>query len=154
LANSHGLIVIEDLRIKNMTGSAKGTLAQPGVNVAQKRGLNRSILAQGWGELHRQLAYKTGWYGSQLAVVPASYTSQTCSARGVVDARSRESQTRFRCTASGHTEHADVNAARVILARAAIGHEDGGRIRPLQRGEPSRRKPGPRTANHPAERAA
>ena len=37
LANSHGLIVIEDLRIKNLTGSAKGTLAQPGVNVAQKR---------------------------------------------------------------------------------------------------------------------
>jgi|SRR5450631_4270387 putative transposase len=61
LANSHGLIVIEDLRIKNLTGSAKGTLAEPGVNVAQKRGLNHSILAQGWGELHRQLAYKTGW---------------------------------------------------------------------------------------------
>ena len=37
LANSHGLIVIEDLRIKNLTRSAKGTLAQPRVNVAQKR---------------------------------------------------------------------------------------------------------------------
>jgi IS605 OrfB family transposase len=93
LANSHGLIVVEDLWIKNMTRSAKGTLAEPGVNVAQKRRLNRSILAQGWGELHRQLAYKTGWYGSELAVVPASYTSQTCSACGVVDARSRATAT-------------------------------------------------------------
>ena len=154
LANSHGLIVIEDLRIKNLTGSAKGTLAQPGVNVAQKRGLNRSILAQGWGELHRQLAYKTGWYGSELAVVPASYTSQTCSACGAVRAESRARQARLRCTACGHTEHADVNAARVILARAVNGDKDGGRIWPLQRGEPSRRRPGPRTANHPAERAA
>lgn len=154
LATSHSVIVIEDLRIKNMTGSAKGTLAQPGVNVAQKRGLNRSILAQGWGELHRQLAYKTGWYGSQLAVVPASYTSQTCSTCGVLEPRSRESQARFRCVACGHVENADVNAARVILARAANRHEDGGRIRPLQRGEPSRRKPGLGTANHPAERAA
>ncbi len=143
--------MIEDLRIKNMTGAAKGTLAKPGVSVAQKRGLNGSILAQGWGELHRQLAYKTGWYGSQLAVVPASYTSQTCSACGVLDPRSRESQARFRCVACGHAENADVNAARVILARAANGHEDGGRIRPLQRGEPSRRKPGLGTANHPAE---
>jgi len=51
--------------------------------------------------------------------------SQTCSACGVVDARSRASQTRFRCTACGHAEHADVNPARVILARAVNGHEDG-----------------------------
>jgi len=154
LATWHSLIAIENLQVKNMTRSAKGTLAQPGTGVAQKRGLNRSILAQGWGELHRQLAYKTGWYGSRLAVVPAACTSQTCSACGAVDARSRESQARFRCVACGHIENADVNAARVILARAADGHEDGGRIRPLLRGEPSRREPGPRTANHPAERAA
>ena len=154
LATSHGMIAIEDLRVRNMTRSAKGTLAEPGVKVNAKTGLNRSVLAQGWGELRRQLQYKTVWYGSQLAEVPAQHSSQTCSACGVVHAESRESQARFLCIACGHAEHADVNAARVILARAAQGHEDGGRTWPLQRGEPSRRWPGLRTANHPAGKAA
>jgi len=153
LAKSHGLVAIEDLQVKNMTRSAAGTLSEPGERVAQKRGLNRAILAQGWGELHRQLSYKTSWYGSALTVVPAAYSSQTCSVCGIVDAESRESQARFRCTACGHAEHADVNAARVILARAVNGQEDGGRTWPLQRGEPSRQQPGPRTAN-PRRKAA
>ncbi|MGW1682396.1 zinc ribbon domain-containing protein [Saccharopolyspora sp. NPDC002376] len=48
--------------------------------------------------------------------VPAAYTSQACSVCRAVDPKSRESQARFRCTRCGHTEHADVNAARNILA--------------------------------------
>ena len=147
LASQHGLVAIEDLRIRNMTRSAKGTRAGPGVNVRQKAGLNRQILAQGWGELSRQLQYKTSWYGSELAEVPARHSSQTCSACGVVDPESRESQARFRCIACGHAEHADVNAARVILARAAEGSRGRRPDRSSQRGEPSRHRPGPRTAN-------
>ena len=54
LAKSHGLVVIEDLHVTSMTRSTKGSIEQPGTNVAQNRGLNRAILAQGWGELHRQ----------------------------------------------------------------------------------------------------
>jgi putative transposase len=91
LANSHGLIAIEDLKVRSMTRTAKGTRSEPAERVAQKRGLNRSILAQGWGELHRQLRYKTSWYGSQLVAVPAAHTSQTRSACGVVHGGSRES---------------------------------------------------------------
>jgi putative transposase len=147
LAKSHGLVAIEELNVKSMTRSAARTLAEPGERVVQKRGLNRAVLAQGWGELHRQLSYKTSWYGSTLTPVPAAYSSQTCSVCKVVDARSRESQARFRCTTCGNVEHADVNAARVILARAVNRQEDGGRTRPLQRGEPSRHRPGHRTAN-------
>ncbi|MER6159700.1 hypothetical protein ABT147_29815 [Streptomyces sp. NPDC001868] len=37
-----------------MTRSAKGTVERPGQNVAQKSGLNRSILAQGWGLLRQR----------------------------------------------------------------------------------------------------
>jgi putative transposase len=48
--------------------------------------------------------------------VPAAYTSQRCSACGHVDPKSRESQAVFRCTTCTHHEHADVNAARNILA--------------------------------------
>ena len=55
LTKTHGLIVIEDLKIKNMSKSAKGTIEKPGKNVAQKSGLNREILNQGWGTLFRFL---------------------------------------------------------------------------------------------------
>ena len=130
-----------------MTRSARGTLDERGVRIALKKRLNRSILKQGWGELRRQLQYKTVWDGLRLVEVPAQHSSQTCSACGVVHPKSRESQARFRCVTCGHVEHADINAAWVILARAVTGQEDGRRIGASQRGEPSRRRPGPRTAN-------
>lgn len=41
------VIRFEDLRIRNMTRSAKGTGGKPGSNVRAKSGLNRAILAQG-----------------------------------------------------------------------------------------------------------
>ena len=64
LAKNHGLIVIEDLRIKAMTASARGTLEAPGTNVSAKAGLNRAMLNVAFGEIRRQLEYKCGWYGS------------------------------------------------------------------------------------------
>jgi len=71
LAKNHRVIVIESLRVQAMTGSARGTAEAPGFNVAQKSGLNRSILDIGWGEIRRQLAYKLAWRGGQLVEVPA-----------------------------------------------------------------------------------
>ena len=50
-------VAIEDLNTQGMIRSAKGTVAKPGKQVKQKAGLNRSILASGWGVLERQLAY-------------------------------------------------------------------------------------------------
>jgi putative transposase len=44
------------------------------------------------------------------------FTSQRYSACGQVDAKSRESQARFVCTACGYACHADVNAAINIAA--------------------------------------
>lgn len=130
LAKNHGLVAIEDLRVVNMTRSAKGTIEKPGRGVAQKRGLNRAILKQGWGDLERMLAYKTQERGGTLVKVPAAYTSQTCSRCGVVDRQSRQTQARFACVACGHEANADVNAALNILAagqavtaRGAISEE-------------------------------
>jgi len=117
LANNHGIVVIEDLRIKNMTASAKGTIEQPGVNVAQKSGLNRAILSVGWGIAAVMLRYKCAWNGSTLLKVPPMGTSQECSECGLADAASRVSRDVFRCTACGHLEHADLNAAKVIRGR-------------------------------------
>ena len=101
--------------MQNMTASAAGTADAPGCRVRQKAGLNRSILDQGWGEFGRHLEYKLPWRGGQLIKVPAAYTSQTCSACGHVHADNRRDE-QFRCLACGHTDHADVNAAKNILA--------------------------------------
>jgi putative transposase len=117
LAKNHGLIVIEDLRVKAMTASARGTLEAPGTNVSAKAGLNRAMLDVAFGEIRRQLEYKCGWYGSALLAVNPAHTSQRCSHCGHMEARNRPSQATFRCLSCGHGAHADVNAARNILAR-------------------------------------
>lgn len=116
-AKSHGVIVIEKLYVKAMTASAAGTTEEPGRNVRQKAGLNRSILAAGWGRFALMLRYKVVPEGGEVREVVAAYSSQTCSRCGCVDAVSRVSQAVFRCTACGHEEHADTNAAKVILGR-------------------------------------
>jgi putative transposase len=58
LARRFDLIRVEDLRIAAMTRSARGTLDRPGRGVRQKAGLNRGILAAGWGLLVRRLEDK------------------------------------------------------------------------------------------------
>jgi putative transposase len=116
LTRDHGLIVVEDLRVRNMTRSAKGTIEAPGTNVRQKASLNRSVLSKGWGQLVARLEHKARYHGSTVVKVNPAYTSQRCSACGHVDPKSRESQAVFRCTACGYTDNADVNAAKNILA--------------------------------------
>lgn len=116
LATRHALVAVEDLRAKNMTRSGRGTVSEPGRNVAQKAGLNRSIRDKGWNKLELALESVSRYTGAQIVKVPAAYTSQTCSVCRSVDPKSRESQAAFRCTRCGHTENADVNAAKNILA--------------------------------------
>ncbi|MGW5649229.1 RNA-guided endonuclease InsQ/TnpB family protein [Saccharopolyspora sp. NPDC003752] len=119
LAHNHGLIAVEDLNVRNMIRSARGTVEQPGRNVRQKAGLNRTIVDQGWFEIRRQLGYKTCGRGGELVLVPACGTSQTCSKCQVRDPESRQGCGRlFACVRCGHTEHADRNAALNILDRA------------------------------------
>src|SRR5215218_3998807 len=115
IAKRFGLAVLEDLRVKNMTASASGTVAAPGRNVRAKAGLNRSVLNQSWGQFETILTYKMEECGGQVVKVDPSYTSQICSACGVVDARSRKNQAIFECIACGHRDHADSNAAQNIL---------------------------------------
>ena len=119
LCNTHAEIVMEDLRVKNMSASAKGTIDSPGRNVRAKAGLNKSILDQGWGMFRLLLNYKMRERGGVLTIVPAAYTSQTCSRCGTVDALSRKSQSEFSCSC-GFRCNADDNAAVNILR--AGGH--------------------------------
>jgi putative transposase len=127
VASRFGAVVLEDLKVRSMTASAKGTVNQPGRRVRQKAGLNRAILTQGWSGFETVLAYKLQERGGTLHTVDPAYTSQTCSACGTVDSRSRESQARFCCQYCGFAIHADQNAAINILRRntASMRMEDG-----------------------------
>jgi putative transposase len=127
VASRFGAVVLEDLNVRNMTASARGTVTRPGRQVRQKAGLNRAILSQGWSGFEMILAYKLEERGGTLHVVNPAYTSQTCSACGAVDSDSRESQARFSCRHCGFAIHADYNAAINILRRntASMRMEDG-----------------------------
>ena len=131
IARQFDLIRVEDLQIRNMTRSPRGTSQNPGRNVRAKAGLNRGILRSGWGLLVRRLEEKAP--GRVEKVTPA-FTSQRCSACGQVDGKSRESQAVFRCTACGFAGNADVNAARNIAAGHAVTARGGdGAARPVNR---------------------
>jgi putative transposase len=130
LAKSHGWVGIEDLRVKGLTASAKGTVLVPGRNVKAKAALNRRILDNAPGERRRQLAYKAPRFGSELRLVLPAGTSQTCSACGVRDPESRPGCGReFACTWCGRHAHADRNAAQNIEALAAGRAVDSTRSR-------------------------
>src|SRR5450755_1727626 len=125
------VIRVENLKIGNMTRSAKGTQENPGRNVGQKAGLNRGILRSGWGLLVRRLEDKAP---GRVEKIRPAFTSQRCSACGQVDRGSRESQAVFRCTACGFACNADVNAAINIAAGHAVTARGGdGVTRPVNR---------------------
>jgi putative transposase len=131
IAQRFDLIRVEDLKIKNMTRSAKGTRENPGRNVRAKAGLNRGILGSGWGLLVRRLEEKAP---GRVEKIKPHFTSQRCSACGQADRGSRESQAVFRCTACGFAANADVNAAINIAAGHAVTARGGdGVARPVNR---------------------
>ncbi|MGW7048150.1 RNA-guided endonuclease InsQ/TnpB family protein [Streptomyces avermitilis] len=113
LARSYGLVRFEKLNIRNMTASAKGTIGRPGTRVRQKAGLNRAILAQGWGLLRRRTGEKAP---GRVEDIPAPYTSLRCSACGWIEKNSRKSQAEFVCVSCGFTCNADENAAHNVAA--------------------------------------
>ena len=115
LVNTYGLLVFEDLRIANMVRSARGSVEEPGSQVAQKAGLNREILAASWGGLISMVAYKAEDAGRELIVVNPKGTSRRCSSCGHTEAANRPSQAVFCCRGCGFSLHADLNAARNIL---------------------------------------
>jgi transposase len=133
LARRFDVIRVEDLRITDMTHSAKGTAAEPGRNVRAKAGLNREILASGWGILMRRLEQKAA--GRVQKINPA-FTSQRCSACGHVAGENRKSQAVFACTACRYSCNADANAARNIAAGHAVTARGG-----LPLGRPANREP-------------
>lgn len=115
ISKNYATVYVEDLKIKNMSRSAKGTKENPGKNVKVKSGLNKAILDQAWGEFRRQLQYKLDWLGGTLIAVPPKHTSLKCPQCGYVDNDNRKKQAQFKCIECGYAENADVVAAKNIL---------------------------------------
>jgi IS605 OrfB family transposase len=141
ISKNHAKVYVEDLQIKNMSASAKGTIDEPGRSVKAKSGLNKSILDQGWFEFRRQLEYKLFWRGGMLVGINPKHTSQRCSSCGHTVKENRVSQNVFRCLACGHEENADVNAAKNILTvgqtgmACAANHKGGRQQEPAENRE-------------------
>ncbi|MFI6801254.1 RNA-guided endonuclease InsQ/TnpB family protein [Streptosporangium canum] len=132
LATGFELVVFEALATKSMTAGVepRPEPERPGAflpnGAVSKSGLNRSILDKGWHRIELAARSKARYSGTHVISVNPAYTSQRCSVCTVVDGKSRESQAVFRCTSCGHTEHADVNAAKNILTAGRAEHAQPG----------------------------
>jgi putative transposase len=117
ISQNHAIVYLEDLQVRSMSKSAAGGIEHVGRNVVAKRGLNKSILDQGWGEFRRHLEYKLSWAGGTLIAVPPHHTSTTCPRCKHISPENRKTQARLRCVACDYTDHADVVAAINIKER-------------------------------------
>ncbi|MDA8271484.1 MAG: transposase, partial [Actinomycetota bacterium] len=118
LVHDYDLIAVEDLRVKDMIRSARGTVENPGKNVRWKAGLHRLIQGQAWSLFRKRLSDKAARAISPVVVVavPPEDTSYTCLQCENVSKKNRKSQAVFKCITCGYEANADINAAQTILA--------------------------------------
>lgn len=121
LVSYYAGFVVEDLKLKNMTKSAKGTTEKPGKNVKAKSGLNKSILDSAPGMFLIKLKYKAEDQQRLYSIVNPAHTSQTCPECGHVDKANRVTQSKFECVSCGYSGNADHIAAINILRRGTAG---------------------------------
>ena len=112
LVKTHDRLCVEDLAV---------------VNMVRNRHLARSVADAAWGELARQLTYKTAWYGGEVVVASRWFpSSKTCSACGRVNHDLDLSQRIFRCDSAiegcGLVIDRDLNAAVNLAAWAEAEH--------------------------------
>ena len=124
IAANYDVVAVEELQIRNMVRrpKPKPDPDNPGQflpnGAAAKAGLNKGIYANCWGLFAKRLGHKMKASGTTLVEVPARYSSQECRKCGHTAKENRQSQTVFLCLACGHRDHADHDAAQIVLARA------------------------------------
>jgi transposase len=114
IPRAFGKIAIEDMKVANMTASAKCDAE----NVKATASLNREILNIAPFKIRRKLTYKAEAKGAELIAGPGAYTSQSCSPCGAIDAKIRIDQARFVCTSCSAESNANLNAAINIQRKA------------------------------------
>ena len=116
------VIIFENLGIKRMTKKPKAKQDEQGKwlrnNAKAKAGLSKSILDKSWHQLEAFTKYKAQKLGKVVFKVAPNYTSQECANCHHIHRGNRKSQARFLCVSCGHTDNADLNAAKVIKQRA------------------------------------
>jgi len=124
IAANYDFVAVEQLPVRNMVRrpKPKPDPDNPGQylpnGAAAKAGLNKGIYANCWGMFARRLGHKMKASGATLVEVSARYSSQECRKCGHTAKENRQSQAVFLCVACGHGDHADHNAAEIVLARA------------------------------------
>ena len=108
-------LCIGDLQVSAMSQAAATRTGYVIPSARAKRGLNKSILDQGWFEFRRQLEYKLRWNGGRLIAVSPRNTSITCPGCGNTAKENRQSQAQFECVACGFRENADLVGAMNVL---------------------------------------
>jgi putative transposase len=141
IAATYGVVAIEKLPIRNMVRAPKpkpdpdnegGYLPN---GKAAKAWLNKGIYANCWGLIAQRLEHKTSASGTTLTEVPAAFSSLECRNCGHSVKGNRKSQTEFQCVKCGHEDHADIQAANTILARATrLAHTSGPEATPAAAG--------------------
>jgi len=123
VVNSAKVIVMEDLKLANMTKRA-APVAGPAprrwlANGARaKSGLNKALLGVGLNRLETYIAYKAHRQNKPVFKVNPAFTSCECAACGHTHPDNRPNQATFRCLHYDHADNADRNAALVIRKRA------------------------------------
>jgi putative transposase len=127
LVARHDLIATEELAVCNMSGSARGTLEEPGRNVAQKAGLNRAILDGAPATFLNMVRYKAAEVGGELLIANTRKLkpSQRCPCCGDVAKKSLD--VRIHDCSCGARLGRDHAAALVVLHWAL---DQSGRARP------------------------
>jgi putative transposase len=127
LVADYGLLVVEDLRIRNLVRrpAPRPDPDQPGRflpnRAAAKAGLHQSIHDAGWAQFVSILRAKAEEAGRVVIDVDARHTSDRCGACGHTAKENRVSQAVFSCRGCGYTLDADEHAAGNIL-RAGLAH--------------------------------
>lgn len=116
LINENQVIVLEDLKIKNMLKNRK---------------LSRAISEQAWYQFRSFLEYKSKWYGRELIVINQWYpSSKTCSSCGSIQTKMPLSVREWTCPDCGSSHDRDINAAKNILAVGTTVSACGDSVRP------------------------
>jgi len=116
LINENQVIVLEDLKVKNMVKNRK---------------LSRAISEQGWYQFRSFLEYKSKWYGRELIVINQWYpSSKTCSSCGSIQSKMLLNIREWVCPDCGTHHDRDINAAKNILAVGTTVSACGDSVRP------------------------
>ena len=117
IARTVGMVYVEDLKVRNMTASAKGTIEEPGQRVKQKSGLNKAMLRFSPHQWVSSLEWALLKHGGYVVKVNPAYTSQTCPSCGHCEKENRPTQAEFECRQCGYTNNSDVVGAINVLNR-------------------------------------